>query len=138
MADVHSKAQLSFNMSRIRGKDTKPEMIVRSLVHQMGFRFRLHRKDLPGKPDLVLPRHNKVIFVHGCFWHMHWCRYGRVVPKTNTEFWQNKRIGNVERDRRNIRKLRRVGWKTLVIWECWTRDVENKVIPRLEDFLADD
>lgn len=135
MADVHSKAQRSFNMSRIRGKDTKPEMIVRSLVHQMGFRFRLHRKDLPGKPDLVLPRHRKVIFVHGCFWHMHRCRYGRVIPKTNTEFWQNKRTGNVQRDRTNIRKLRQSGWQTLVIWECWTRDIENKIIPRLEEFL---
>ena len=135
MADVHSKAQRSFNMSRIRGKDRKPEMIVRSLVHQMGFRFRLHRKDLPGKPDLVLPKHQKVIFVHGCFWHMHRCRYGRVVPKTNTEFWQTKRTSNVERDRKNMRKLRRAGWQTLVIWECWTRDIENKVLPRLEDFL---
>lgn len=135
MADVHSKAQRSFNMSRIRGKDTKPELIVRSLVHQMGFRFRLHRKDLPGKPDLVLPRHRRIIFVHGCFWHMHRCRYGRVVPKTNTEFWQNKRMGNVERDRRNQRILRKDGWQTLVIWECWTRDPEAKVIPRLEAFL---
>jgi len=135
MADVHSAKQRSFNMSRIRGKDTKPELIVRSLVHQMGFRFRLHRKDLPGKPDLVLPRHHKVIFVHGCFWHMHRCRYGRVVPKTNTEFWQTKRTGNVERDRRNLIALRKAGWQSLVIWECWTRDPESQVIPRLEKFL---
>ena len=136
MADVHSPEQRSFNMSRIKGGNTKPEMIVRSLVHQMGFRFRLHRRDLPGKPDLVLPRHRKIIFVHGCFWHMHRCRYGRVTPKTNTEFWQNKRTGNVERDRRNMRKLRSDGWQVLVIWECWTRQPEDRVIPRLEKFLS--
>ncbi len=138
MADVHSRQQRSFNMSRIRGKDTKPEMIVRSLVHQMGFRFRLHRKDLPGKPDLVLPRLRKVIQVHGCFWHMHRCRYGNVVPKTNSEFWQAKRQGNVDRDRRNQRLLKRQGWDQLVIWECWTREPELKVVPRLEKFLRGD
>ena len=137
MADVHSPTQRSFNMSRIRSTDTKPEMIVRSIVHQMGYRFRLHRKDLAGKPDLVLPRHQKIIFVHGCFWHMHRCRYGRVKPKTNADFWQSKRTANVERDRRNVKQLRRAGWKTLVIWECWTREPELKVIPRLEAFLAD-
>lgn len=135
MVDVHSPAQRSYNMSRIRGKDTRPEMIVRSLVHQMGFRFRLHRKDLPGKPDLVLPRHERVIFVHGCFWHMHRCRYGRVTPKTNAEFWQAKREGNVARDRRNRRKLKAAGWQVLTIWECWTKDPEGSVIHRLEDFL---
>ena len=109
MADVHTPEQRSYNMSRIRGRDTKPELIVRSIVHQMGFRFRLHRKDLPGKPDLVLPGRGKIIFVHGCFWHMHRCRYGRVVPKTNAEFWQAKRQGNMDRDRRNRRALRADG-----------------------------
>lgn len=137
MTDVHTTQQRSFNMSRIRGKDTKPEMIVRSLVHQMGYRFRLHRKDLPGKPDLVLPKHGKVIFVNGCFWHMHRCRYGKVAPKTNAEFWQNKRQRNVERDRRNLQSLRTSGWQALVIWECWTRAPEQRVIPRLVDFLAE-
>ncbi len=121
-------------MSQIRGKDTRPELIVRSLVHRMGYRFRLHVKDLPGKPDLVLPRHNKLIFVHGCYWHMHRCRYGRVVPKTNTEFWQNKRQSNVDRDRRNLRKLRREGWTILVVWECWTRDVV-KLQTKLDAFF---
>lgn len=125
-------------MSRIRSKDTKPELVVRSLVHQMGFRFRLHRRDLPGTPDLVLPRHEKVILVHGCFWHMHRCRFGRVVPKTNAEFWQNKRTENVQRDRRNAVSLRRMGWHILTIWECWTRDVENKILPRLEQFLFEE
>jgi DNA mismatch endonuclease (patch repair protein) len=122
-------------MSRIRGKDTKPELIVRSMVHRMGYRFRLHARHLPGKPDLVLPRHEKVIFVHGCYWHMHRCRYGRVVPKTNTEFWQNKRQGNVDRDRRNLRQLRRDGWSVLVIWECWTKD-EQKLKSKLTTFLS--
>ena len=135
MTDVHTPEQRSYNMSRIRGRDTKPELIVRSLVHQMGFRFRLHRKDLSGKPDLVLPRHRKVIFVHGCFWHSHRCRYGRVTPRTNAGFWQNKRLGTVARDRRNRHDLRRDGWQVLTVWECWTRELESHLIPRLEEFL---
>ncbi|GAB5440270.1 MAG: very short patch repair endonuclease [Fuerstiella sp.] len=137
MADVHSAAQRSYNMSRIRGKDTKPELLVRSVVHRMGYRFRLHRTDLPGKPDLVLPKHRKIIFVHGCYWHMHRCRYGRVVPKTNTEFWQQKRQSNVQRDRRNLKQLRKDGWRVLVVWECWTRQPEQRLLPRLEAFLND-
>ncbi|MCA9059995.1 MAG: DNA mismatch endonuclease Vsr [Planctomycetaceae bacterium] len=135
MTDVHNPAQRSYNMSCIRGQDTRPEMIVRSLVHQMGFRFRLHRQGLPGRPDLVLPRHRKIIFVHGCFWHLHHCRFGRVIPKTNAEFWSNKRRGNVERDRRNRAALRKLGWSVLTVWECWTRDPERQLIPRLEQFL---
>lgn len=135
MSDVHSPEQRSFNMSRIRSKDTKPEMIVRSLVHQMGFRYRLHVKGMPGTPDLVLPAHGKIIFVHGCFWHRHRCRFGRVTPATNAEFWDEKRNGNVTRDRRHRRQLAADGWKILVIWECWTRDIEGKLIPRLTKFL---
>ena len=138
MVDVHNRQQRSFNMSRIRSKDTKPELIVRSLVHQMGFRFRLHRRDLPGKPDLVLPAHRKIIFVHGCFWHMHRCRYGKVTPATNTEFWQTKRKSNVTRDRRNQRQLKAAGWQILTIWECWTRDIEGTLLPRLVHFLGND
>lgn len=137
MADVHSPQQRSFNMSRIRSKDTAPELAVRSLIHQLGFRFRLHRKELPGKPDIVLPRHRKIVFVHGCFWHMHRCRYGKVVPKTNTDFWQKKRMCNVERDKRNLQQLRNDDWQILIIWECWIRDVDNKVVPRLKEFLAE-
>ena len=135
MSDVHSPEQRSFNMSRIRSRDTKPEMVVRSLVHQMGYRFRLHKKGLPGTPDLVLAAHRKVIFVHGCFWHMHRCRYGKVTPATNTEFWQNKRGVNVTRDKRNRRQLKAAGWSVLVIWECWTRDIEGQLLPRLQRFL---
>ena len=134
MVDVHTKELRSFNMSRIRSKDTKPEIVVRKLVHRMGYRYSLHRKDLPGKPDLVLVKHKKIIFVHGCFWHIHRCRYGSVVPKTNKKFWKIKREGNVDRDKRNLRKLRREGWKVLVIWECQIRNSE-KLINKLEKFL---
>jgi DNA mismatch endonuclease (patch repair protein) len=137
MTDVHSAEQRSFNMSRIRSKDTKPEMFVRSLVHQMGFRFRLHVPGLPGKPDLVLRSRRKVIFVHGCFWHLHCCRFGRVVPATNAEFWLNKRRANSERDRRNRRILKNAGWSVLVIWECWTRSPESILLPRLRKFLEE-
>lgn len=134
MTDVLTREQRSFCMSRIRGAHTRPEMIVRSLVHRMGFRYRLHRSDLPGKPDLVLPAHSKVIFVHGCFWHMHRCRYGRVTPATNAEFWQAKRGSNVERDRRNVAALRKQGWSVKVIWECQARSGE-RLEQRLREFL---
>ena len=109
-------------MSRIRSRDTKPEKIVRSIVHRLGYRYRLHKPDLPGKPDIVLVRHRKIIDVHGCFFHMHNCKYGRVVPLTNSKFWRTKRLSNVERDRRNLRAWRRAGWKTLVVWECETKN----------------
>jgi len=134
MTDVLTPEQRHRNMVAIRGKDSKPEIVVRKLVHRMGFRFRLHRSDLPGKPDIVLPRHGAVIFVHGCFWHMHSCRYGKVVPKTNASFWKAKRESNVARDRRNMRKLRRDGWKVLVIWECQTRNL-CRLTARLRKFL---
>lgn len=98
-------------------------MIVRSEVHGMGFRYKLHNSILSGKPDLVLTRHKKIIFVHGCFWHMHTCKYGRVKPQTNAEFWENKRLGNVKRDRKNIRELKKNGWQVLIVWECWTKNL---------------
>jgi DNA mismatch endonuclease (patch repair protein) len=123
MPDVLTPEQRKYNMSRIRYKNTRPEMIVRSEVHRMGFRYRLHKSNLPGKPDLVLARHKKVIFVNGCFWHMHTCKYGIVKPRTNAEFWKNKRLGNVKRDRRNIRELKKNGWQVLVVWECWTKNI---------------
>ena len=124
MADVLTPQQRSFNMSRIRSRDTRPEMIVRSIVHRLGFRYQLHKKDLPGKPDLVLVRHRKIIDVHGCFFHMHNCRYGKVVPATNAEFWRTKRESNVNRDRRNVKLLKKGGWQVLVVWECQTRQPE--------------
>lgn len=131
--DNMTPAQRSQTMSKIRAKDTKPELIVRSLVHRLGFRFRLHRRDLPGCPDLVLPRHRKLIFVHGCFWHMHQCRFGKVIPRSNTAYWQAKREGNRKRDRKNRAVLRRLRWGVFVVWECWTHDQNamRKLIERV-------
>ncbi len=119
-------------MSRIKGRDTKPEIVVRKLLHGMGFRYRLHGKDLPGKPDLVFPRAKAVLFVHGCFWHMHRCKYGKPVPATNKTFWAEKRRSNVERDQRNRRQLRAAGWRVFEVWECHTRrgeTIEAKLRP---------
>src|SRR6185295_4749155 len=136
MADVLTPQQRSFNMSRIRNRDTKPEKIVRSIVHALGYRYRLHKPDLPGKPDVVLVRHRRIIDVHGCFFHMHKCKYGKVVPVTNAKFWRTKRLSNVERDRRNLRALKREGWKVLIVWECETRKLD-KLVKRLERFLIE-
>lgn len=135
MTDVLTRQQRSFNMSRIRSRDTRPEMIVRSIVHRLGYRFSLHKKDLPGKPDLVLVRHLKIIDVHGCFFHMHDCRYGRVVPVQNADFWKAKRLGNAARDQRNLKALRRAGWKVMIVWECETKNLP-KLSKRIERFLA--
>lgn len=125
MPDVHTPEQRSRNMSAIKGTNTKPEMKVRRAVYAMGYRYRLHRKDLPGKPDIVLPKHKVAIFVHGCFWHSHNCRWGCVVPKTRAEFWADKRHGTTERDDRNQRDLQNLGWKTVVVWECQSRSDEE-------------
>lgn len=111
-------------MSRISGRDTKPEMRVRRECHRLGLRFRLHGKDLPGRPDLIFPKHRTVIFVHGCYWHSHKCKYGSVVPKTNAEFWQTKRMATVDRDERNARDLGYRGWRVLTYWECEIKDIE--------------
>ena len=131
MTDVHSKATRSFNMSRIRSRDTTPEKLVRSLVHKMGLRFRLFRADLPGKPDLYLPRHQTVILIHGCFWHCHGCKVGgKSQPKSNTSYWSEKLQRNKDRDRENIMALKRLGLRVVVVWECWTRNtvmLENKL-----------
>lgn len=109
-------------MKKIKGKDTKPEKILRSALFRKGFRFRIHRKDLPGKPDIVFPKYRTAIFVNGCFWHYHEdCNEGRI-PSTNTEFWKNKLLKNVEKDKRNIASLKESGWKVIVIWEC---DIEK-------------
>ena len=118
MTDVHDKKTRSYNMSRIRAKDTKPEMIVRRYLFSRGFRYRLHVKDLPGKPDLVLPKYKTVIFVHGCFWHGHeGCRYF-IIPKTRTEWWLNKINRNKELDKQNVTRLKENGWQVLTIFEC--------------------
>lgn len=120
MTDVHTREQRSRNMAAIRGKDTKPEIRVRSVLHALGYRFRLHRTDLPGKPDIVLPKYHLVIFVHGCFWHSHNCRYGKVTPATNAEFWSSKRAATVERDAQRTEALKALGWRYLTVWECET------------------
>jgi len=118
MADVHEPETRSYNMSQISGKDTKPEMIVRKFLHGNGFRYGLHRKDLPGKPDLVLLKYNSVIFVHGCFWHAHEdCKYFKI-PKTRTEWWKEKLYKNKDRDERHIQELEEMGWNVIVVWEC--------------------
>jgi DNA mismatch endonuclease (patch repair protein) len=114
----------SWNMSRIKGRNTVPEKRVRSLLHRLGFRFSLHIKDLPGHPDILLRRHETAIFVHGCFWHRHAGCKNSVLPKTREEFWAAKLDGNVKRDRRSATALRRQGWKVLTIWEC---EIENEL-----------
>ncbi len=136
MTDVHTPQQRSHNMSRIKGRDTQPEMRVRKLLHGMGFRYRLHVADLPGKPDLVFPRAQAVLFVHGCFWHMHSCKYGKPAPVTNKSFWAEKRRSNVDRDKRNRRRLRADGWKVFEIWECQTRG-NDALLSRLAPVIAE-
>jgi DNA mismatch endonuclease (patch repair protein) len=112
-------------MSRIRSRDTKPEIAVRSLLHRMGYRFRLHSQHLPGRPDIVLPRYRTVIFVHGCYWHRHkGCRYA-YTPKSRVDFWTGKFSENVERDQRREHELRALGWNVLIVWECETRNMEG-------------
>ena len=123
--DVHSPEQRSFNMSRISGKDTGPEVLIRRWLWENGYRYRLHRKDLPGKPDIVLQRYSAVIFVHGCFWHRHGCRF-TTTPASREDFWVAKFQGNVERDKRNIENLVNFGWRVMVIWECTLRRQERK------------
>ncbi len=116
--DIWPPEKRSQVMARIRGKDTKPELIVRSLLHRAGVRFSLRRKDLPGKPDIVLPKSGAVVFVHGCFWHRHKGCKVATIPKTRTDFWQAKFAANVARDKRNQRDLKKAGWKVIVLWEC--------------------
>jgi len=117
MPDTLTKEARSKRMSQIRGSDTKPEIIVRRELHARGFRFRLHARNLPGRPDIVLPKYNAVIFVHGCFWHAHHCQKGRV-PGTNSSFWSEKFKNNQKRDARVTRALRAAGWRVLKVWEC--------------------
>ena len=112
-------------MARVRQKGTKPELTVRRCLHYLGFRFRLHKKDLPGTPDIVLPKHRKVIFVHGCYWHRHPGCARTTTPKTRAGFWTDKFRTNVHRDWRNMRKLRESGWEPYVVWECETNDIQE-------------
>ena len=125
MADRITKAHRSWNMSRIRGKDTIPDRQVRSLLHCLGYRFRIHRNDLPGNPDIVLPRYQAVVLVHGCFWHRHGgCKYA-YTPKSRIQFWQQKFADNVKRDALNLKSLETAGWRVIVVWECELKDVQS-------------
>lgn len=121
-------------MRAVKSQNTAPEKVVRSLLHSLGFRYRLHRKDLPGKPDIAFPAQGKVIFVHGCFWHGHTCRRGARVPKNNADYWIAKIERNRERDKNNFAKLQNKGWRVLTIWECEIRNREA-LAKRLTDFL---
>lgn len=121
-------------MQAVKSKDTAPEMTVRRMVHRMGYRFRLHKKDLPGKPDLVFPGMHKAIFVHGCFWHGHNCARGARVPQNNHIYWLNKISRNRARDRKNVKDLLATGWKSLVVWECALLN-EGGVTAQVRDFL---
>jgi len=125
MTDHISKQQRSWNMSRIRSKNTKPELVIRSMLHVMGFRFRLHRKNLPGNPDIVLPKYKTVIFVHGCFWHRHKNCKRCTIPKTNFEYWNSKFQKNVIKDQKNRAELIKLGWNVITIWECQTNNADT-------------
>lgn len=134
MVDTLTRVERSAVMSRIRGKNTRPEIIVRRLAHSFGYRFRLHSRELPGSPDIVFPGLRKVIFVHGCFWHRHGCAQ-TYTPKTRLDFWVKKFTANVARDKKANLGLRRAGWKVLVIWECQTAS-SKRLARRLYRFLG--
>lgn len=139
MADRLTADQRRLNMSRIKSRDTKPELTVRSMLHRRGFRFRLHRRDLPGRPDIVLPKCRAAVLVHGCFWHRHDCPLF-VMPATRTEFWSQKLESNRQRDRSQRAALEHAGWRTLVIWECALKGAgrlnENDLANQITGFLS--
>jgi DNA mismatch endonuclease, patch repair protein len=132
---VRQKLSLTERMRRIRKTDTKPEMIVRRLLHAMGYRYRLHDKRLPGNPDIVLPRHRKVILVHGCFWHRHDCPDGRKLPRSKPDYWGPKLERNRQRDEQGVAQLRELGWDVLVVWECELKPAAA-LVDKLKSFLA--
>jgi len=137
MVDTVDKATRSRMMAAIRGKDTKPELALRKALHARGFRYRLHGKNLPGKPDLVFPKHRAVCFVHGCFWHRHQnCRYA-TTPKTSRHFWENKFSATVARDRRNHTRLLKAGWRVAIVWECALRGKRfMATVSEIEEWLT--
>lgn len=135
MVDHVDKAKRSLIMAAVHSEDTGPEKVVRGIVHRLGYRYRLHVKTLPGRPDLVFPARRKVIFVHGCFWHRHRkCRYA-TSPKSRRKFWEAKFAANVARDRRNERQLKRMGWAVLTVWQCQLKKKE-RLTGRLDEFLS--
>lgn len=134
--DIFSREQRSRIMRLVRSKDTKPELAVRKLAHALGYRFRLHRKDLPGTPDLVFAGRGKIIFVHGCFWHQHSCRRGGRKPATRREYWLAKLNRNVARDKAAVRRLRKLGWSVMIVWECQTTPKKlDRLAGRIVRFL---
>jgi DNA mismatch endonuclease (patch repair protein) len=138
MADVHSKETRSYNMSRIKSKDTKPEMLVRKFLHKNGFRYRLHVKNMPGKPDIVLPKYKTVIFIHGCFWHGHeGCKYA-TIPETRTEWWTTKINSNISNANKVENHLTEAGWKIITIWGCELRKrvIDNALNQLLNTFKS--
>ena len=135
MPDVFSRRKRSEVMRAVRGQDTKPEMVVRRLVHGLGFRYRLHDRNLPGHPDLVFPFRGKIIFVHGCFWHRHRCEAGQSMPASRVDYWRAKFERNRSRDVKVRRQLVRSGWRVLVIWECQTRNLD-RLRKRVKTFLG--
>lgn len=136
MVDVFSKIKRSWIMAQVKGRNTKPEILVRSIIHRLGFRYRKIKYDLPGNPDIVLPKYKTVVFVHGCFCHQHSkCRGGRRIPKSNVDFWVRKFQRNILRDVDAKKKLKAIGWKVIVVWECETRDL-NKLEQVLDKSLS--
>ena len=133
--DTLTPTQRSVRMALIRSKNTKPELAVRRLIYALGYRYRLHRSDLPGSPDIVISHTQQVVFVHGCFWHQHRCSIGNHRPKTRVQYWNEKLDRNIARDRRNAAKLKRMGWQVLRIWECELDD-PNRVARKLVRFLS--
>lgn len=136
MTDSLTPSQRSWNMSRIRSQNTKPERVVGSLLHRMGFRYRLYRRDLPGTPDIVFTKHKSVIFVHGCFWHRHEGCKGATTPTTNIEYWTTKFAKNIERDNKNQQQLKQMGWRVILVWQCELNDLD-KLALRLYTSLTD-
>jgi DNA mismatch endonuclease (patch repair protein) len=130
--DIYSEQKRSEVMSKVRSKDTKPELQVRSWLHKRGFRYRLHRKDLPGCPDIVLPKYETVIFVHGCFWHQHPACKKATIPKKNHKFWKQKLKRNVERDSEHVDQLEEKGWKVITVWECAVKKDVEQIMETIE------
>lgn len=135
MTDVHDPQIRSYNMSQIKGKDTKPEIIMRKTLWAEGYRYKLHHRKLPGKPDIVFPGRKKVIFINGCFWHKHDCQYFKW-PKSNVQFWETKINQNVIRDKKNYQTLADLGWQSLIVWGCeFKKDNFEKLIAKVKEFL---
>ncbi len=134
MVDTLTKHQRKFCMFHNKGKDTSPELFVRKIVRSLGYRYRLHKKDLPGRPDLVFAARKKVIFINGCFWHRHSCKKGQSMPGTRAKFWQEKFKRTVERDRRNKAELKKFGWQVLIMWECQIKKSKN-IANKIKKFL---